>query len=434
MAERSFNKKIIYSVFSIFALVAIVVLVVLGLTECIGDTAKKEETEAEVDISCSWWGNDARHIYTIEGLKHFMEIYPEINVTHRFGVWDGYERRNRVSMLSNMESDVMQINFSWLKEYSEDGEGYYDLNELSDYIDLDNYSDLDLSYGMMNGKLNALPIAFNTSIMYYNQNLYTEYGLDLPETWDDLFEVASVISKDDKYVLGIQRKQLFLMMIAYYEQSTGERFFDNDGNIIIDEKGLQTVIKLYKEMIDKKVVMPVDSFLPTSFSTEDVSGIMAWVSDGDRYCNPLIDDGKKISIGEFLTMDGAKKSGWYKKPATMYAMKSDTDHPEEAAKLINYLLNDEYMAILQGTEKGVPVSKRAYEVLENSDAKDSVGFIATEKMNSATVDMYPIISAMENEDVINTFKEIADEYLYDQISLEDCSKKVLEAMKVCLKK
>ena len=45
-------------------------------------------------------------------------------------------------MNSKTETDVMQINFGWLSEYSADGRGYYDLEKVSDVIDLSVYSEV----------------------------------------------------------------------------------------------------------------------------------------------------------------------------------------------------------------------------------------------------------------------------------------------------
>ena len=69
----------------------------------------------------------------------------------------------------------MQINYGWLSQYSPDGEGYYDLYQLSDYIDLSGYSQADLDFGTVNGKLNALPIAYNSTVTFYNKDIFDKY-------------------------------------------------------------------------------------------------------------------------------------------------------------------------------------------------------------------------------------------------------------------
>ena len=73
----------------ITAAVAFLLAVCFVLCAC---EAKEEyvEIKNQTGISCSWWGNDVRHLYTIEGIGRFMDNNPDIRVSYRYGVWDGY--------------------------------------------------------------------------------------------------------------------------------------------------------------------------------------------------------------------------------------------------------------------------------------------------------------------------------------------------------
>ena len=106
-------------------------------------TAKNEKTE----ITLSWWGNDGRNEYTLAAVEEFEKLHPDIKVTCSYSEWSGFEARTRIRMISDTESDVMQINFGWLDEYSPDGTGYYDINKLSEYIDLSAFDENMLEYG-----------------------------------------------------------------------------------------------------------------------------------------------------------------------------------------------------------------------------------------------------------------------------------------------
>ena len=184
-----------------------------SLASCSSSVSKVRISAQEQStvISMSWWGNDPRHEYTLQGLSLFQELNPDIIVDHSYGVWNGYERRYLMQMASHNNCDVMQINYAWLSEYSADGTGYYDINQLSDYIDLSQFTQEDLATGMRDGHLNALPIAYNTVCLFYNADMFASYGLDIPRTWDDLFAAADVMSEDGIYVLGMVNKHLFLL-------------------------------------------------------------------------------------------------------------------------------------------------------------------------------------------------------------------------------
>lgn len=386
---------------------------------------KKAEMNPNVArLQMSWWGNDGRHMYTMEGVDLFQQKHPEIRVDYRYGEWNGYEKRTKVWMESHNEADVMQINYAWLDVYSSDGTGFYDLNTLSDVLDLSNFTEEELSYGMKAGKLNALPIAMNTHTFYYNQDILDQYGLTVPKKWDDLFSMAKVLAPKGKYVLGFAKKHLFLLMIAYYEQSFGTPFFNQDGTLAADAKGIEYVLKFYRRLLDEHVICPIDSFDRAKYMSGEIVGTMCWISDTKIYCDGLAETGVKVSRGEYPKLDGASLSGWYIKPATMWAISKDTEHPREAAILLNYLLNDPDMAKLQKTEKGVPVSDAAVAALNEEGLSESNDYKAVQEMKAHQDELSLIIPNMENESIIDAFKSGADEYLYDKKNAPECAESI----------
>lgn len=401
-----------------------IMTVVSGTLSGCGNTVISDQENASIEFS--WWGNDVRHNYTMDGVDLFQEKEKNIDVSYRYGEWSGYETKTRVWMESHTEADVMQINYAWLNSYSADGNGFYDLNELKDYIDFSSFDEADLTYGMKNGKLNAIPIAFNTSSICFNKDLYDKYNLDYPTTWEDLFAVSEVFSKDNIYTLGMAKKHLLLMLIAYYEQTTGKKVFDENGKLLIDEEGFGYILDFYKELIDKKVIMPVDQFERGKFGKGEVASSVFWISDADNYCSSLSSNGGTPEFGNYIMAENAKQSGIYMKPATMYAISSVTECPEEAAKLLNYLLNDATMARLQGTEKGVPVSKIAIEALKQEGSLDTFGYVAYEKMQENKDKLQVMIPIMESEDVLNAFKENADAYIYGVQDRDTTTKAIYE--------
>lgn len=134
---------------------------------------------------------------------------------------------------------------------------------------MSNFSKEDLAYGEIDGKLNALPIAYNT-------------------------------------------------------QTTGKHFFDEKGNLTLTQVEMEAFIAFYKKLLDEKVLMSIDQFDRAQLTSGEVAGAAFWIS-------------------------------------------ANTEHPHEAAKLLDYLLNSKEMAIVQGTEKGVPVSKKALWALIDAD-------------------------------------------------------------------
>ena len=386
-------------------------------------TIYRQDTE-QTQISYAWWGNDARHQYTLTGIRVFEEKNPDIRVNHTYGVWDGYETRNQVFMKSHTNADVMQINYSWLHTYSPDGTGYYNLNFLTDELDLSRYSEADLTLGTVNGHLNAIPIAYNMPVFFYNQDIYDRYGLAIPKTWDDLFAAAERMSKDGIYPIGMVKKQMFLSMIAHFEQTTGRVLYTADGSYCGMPEDWAEMLSFYKELVDRKVIQSVSDFGATDFENGTTAGACFWASDATRYCEGLKAAGANVVIGDNLMTPGALRSGWYTKPATLYAISATTQHPKEAARFLNFLINDADMARLQGTEKGVPISERALDALKSSRQLDSLEYAASQEIMEMQDQNEVMIPQLEAATVMDTFKNTADKYLYGKESLEACAAEI----------
>ncbi|MGI6056744.1 MAG: ABC transporter substrate-binding protein [Bilifractor sp.] len=387
------------------------------------------DTKKDTSITFGWWGNDDRHLYTLTGIDLFEEKYPDIEVNCSYNVWNGYERRNRIYMLSEKAPDVMQINYNWIRQYSADGSGYYDLNKLSDYIDLDSYSEKDLSYGTSNGVLNAVPIAYNAVVFYYNQDILDQYGLKVPETWDDLFTAASVMNKDGRYPLHLSDKHLFLSVLAHYEQTSGQTLFDEDETYTGGTGAAGELLKFYKELFDRQVICLDGKSTDTDFSSGTCAGVGIWASDAENYCGQLQEQDKNASpvlAAPPCTSDHDALFGWYVKPATMYAISRNTKHPKESAELLNFLVNDRDMVLLQGTEKGIPVSAQARSILEKHDALNSRDAEAGNYVFRNLDHFETMVPSNENSDIIDAFCDEAAKYVYGVADLNTCSKELVD--------
>ncbi len=368
--------------------------------------------DEQVEISFSWWGNDSRNIYTIEAIEEFEELYPNIKVTCDYSEWSGYETRSNIRMISNTESDVMQINYAWLSQYSSDGSGYYDLEELSDIIDLTNFDEEALNYGRQNGILNAIPIAMNTETVYINKTVYEQYGLDVPKTWDDLFEAAGVMN-GEVYPIAMQIKPMFLYILAYAEQQSGKSLFKDDGSLNFGADELEIMLSFYCRLVEEKVVPQVEYFDRLNMADGTYAGTVEWVSDASSYCSGAIENGYEMVVASYTVTDETDSvSGWYAKPATMYAISKNTEHSEEAALLLDFLLNSSEMAELQGIEKGIPLSKSALTYLEEEDLLDGIQYEASLMMDDCFDELEPIDPYTENSDLIDLFNTSCNEVLY----------------------
>lgn len=395
-------------------------------TGCSGDTVVTDQA-VQKEISFSWWGNDARHDYTLAAIEEFESLNPDIKVKCHYSEWSGYQTRNDVRMVSHTESDVMQVNYAWLNQYSADGEGYYDISQLSDYVNLSNFTEEDLAYGMQEGKLNAIPIALNTMTVYINKTVYDEYGLDIPETWDDFFAAAEVMN-GEHYPISMSKKSAWFFLAAYVGQLTGKDLMDAEGNITFGEEETALMVETYCEMVNKKVMPQVEYFDKLEIANGDYAGVVAWLSDAESYCGEAVANGYDIAIADYTTVNGELNS-WYAKPATMYAIRKDAENPQEAAMLLDYLLNSPEMASYQQIEKGTPLSASARLYLEENNMLNGIQYKAFSKMSDSKEKLEVISPYFENDSMIDAFTDACNEVLYGKADRNEQGSALLENLK-----
>ena len=388
-------------------------------------TQQSEQTE----ISLSWWGNDGRNQYTIEAVEEFERLHPDIKVNCSYSEWSGYEARARVQMISDTEADVMQINYGWLSQYSPNGDGYYDINDLYDEFALENFSEDVLRYGQMNGHQNAIPIAMNAETVYINKTIWDKYGLDVPKTWDDLFKAAEKMRKDGIYPLSAASKSMWLYLITYAEQAQKKPFLKEDGSLNFNAADLRVMIEFYQRLVDEKVFPQVDFYERVLLDNETYAGAVAWISDATNYFGEAVENGREIVAAPYTTMAGAKEGdGWYAKPATMYAVSKNTEHPHEAGLLLNFLMNSEEMAVLQGIEKGIPLSSSAKRAIESEGLLTGIQYEASQVMeNCGNIgELDPIL---ESSGMIEDFFSAANDVMYEVTPIEEASDALLQKLR-----
>lgn len=398
------------------------------LCSCGSSPVVKEQIE-QTQITLSWWGNDKRNEYTLEAVELFEEQHPEIKVKCNYSEWSGYEARSRVQMNSDTEADVMQINVGWLSEYSADGKGYYDLDSLSEYVDLSCFPDKILDYGRMNGVLNAIPIAMNAETIYYNMDILNKYGISPPKTWDEVTAAAEILSKDNIYILAGASKSMWLYTLTYAEQVIGKPFLNEDETLAYTPEEVQVMIDFYCDMVKKKVFPQVEYYQKIDIDNNTYAGTIGWVSDAINYFSTVMDKGQNVIAGDYTAFspeDAGK--GWYAKPATLYAISKNTVHPVESAMLLDFMLNSEDWALLQGVEKGIPISSKAKKALDEAGQLSGLQYEASLVMDNNTkiAHMSPVY---ENTTLIDAFINKCTEVIFDKTSNTDAAKDLYEQFK-----
>ncbi len=353
-----------------------------------GDTSNSNDQPEDVTLRMSWWGGDSRHAATQAAVEAFMEKYPYITVEMEFGAWSGWEESVANQVMSKTTPDVMQVNWNWLTAYSSDGSAFYDLNELSDVIDLTQWNESQLAQCTVADELQGIPVAITGRIFYWNEDTYASAGLEVPTTFDELVAAGEVFKTqlgEDYYPLVMGEYDRMIFMVYYLESVYGmDWVVDNEVQYTAEQ--IQEGIDMITYLEDNHVIPTIQTLIGDGADSLDknqnwidghYAGIFEWDSAATKFKKAAPDS--NIVIGNHFADIGDYQGG-YTKVSLTFAISEHTEYPEESALLINYLLNEEEGIKLMASERGVPASKTALEVLSSADLLDSFVADANEKV------------------------------------------------------
>lgn len=344
-----------------------------------------------VELSISWWGGDSRHEATQKALKAFEEKYQNITISTSYGAWSGWEDSMSTAFYAGTAQDVDQVNWNWLYNFDNDGQTFTDLNTLSDYIDLSQFSDSALQQCTVNGRLSAIPVSMTGRIFYWNTTSFEQAGIEPPQTYEELLAAGETFKNtlgDDYYPMAMGELDRMIFMVWALECKYGKNWVEN-GSLNYTEDEIAEGLELISNLEAAHVIPSIQTLAGDGAESLDknpkwmdgrYAGIFEWDSSASKFGTAL-NEGQTFAVGDYLTGFGDYQGG-FTKVSLGFAIPQTCDHPQEAALLINFLLNEEEGVKLMGSERGIPLSKAALQICQDNDLLNPVVTEANQKVLS----------------------------------------------------
>lgn len=364
-------------------------------------TKEAETTSAEasgttsgepVELKFSWWGGDTRHAATEEAIKAFEAKYPNIKVTPEYGAWTGWEEKQSLNILGGNAADVMQINWNWIESYSQGGKSFANLEDYSDVLDLTQFTPESLNLCKVDNKLMAVPISLTGRLFYWNKTAFDEVGVAIPTDLDSLYAAGEAFkAKDpDMYPLALGEYDRMILMVYYLESKYGKNWVE-DGAINYTEDEVKDGMDFITGLETKHVIPTLATIQGDMADSLDknakwidgkYAGIFEWDSSASKFKKALEGSvnkpGQEFVVGDFVKM--GDNNGGFTKISMAFAVSANSQHPKEAAMLINFLLNDEEGVKISSTERGIPCSAAGLKILEDNKLGDPLTIEANTKV------------------------------------------------------
>lgn len=154
---------------------------------------------AQTTVSWSYWGDPGELPPNFEVIEQFEAANPDIAIETQHAPWASYFDRLQTQWAGGVSPDVMFLNN--IPSYASRGvlAGLDDLIAESGF-DISGYHPDMLRIFMLDGTLYGFPRDNDTTVLYYNMDLFDEAGVAYPDdtwSWAELREAAAALTVTD---------------------------------------------------------------------------------------------------------------------------------------------------------------------------------------------------------------------------------------------
>nr|WP_254305057.1 extracellular solute-binding protein [Rathayibacter sp. VKM Ac-2835] len=419
-------------------IVGLTTITALALSGCAvggGQSTSAELSEEPVTISLNWWGADARTQATNEAVALFEEEYPNVTVETSFADWTGYWDRLATSTAASDMPDVMQFDQLYLASYADRGT-LLDLSTVTNQLDTSELPESILQTGQVGGKQYGLPVGGTPNGVIVNTAILDEYGIAIPDfdtwTWEDYEAIGKEISeKSGGAVRGVSTVGADSFSLSVWARQHGENLYNEDGDVAISPETIVSAWEKSLELIDSGAAPTVEHISETTGASLDQTDLalskiaFAFIPAGQITAYQAAAPDAKFILGNWPTEADTEPGFQYLKPTQYWVASSKSEHPAEAAALMNFLTSDPDVAKLFGTDRGVPANPTAQEAIESS--LDETGKITLDFTNAMaeTVESAPPITPNGASDVENVILRYYQQVLFGQLDAEAAAEQLI---------
>jgi multiple sugar transport system substrate-binding protein len=386
---------------------------------------KEEKKDEPVTLRIAWWGSQPRHDYTLKIIEMYQEKNPNVKIEAEYAAWDDYWKKLAPMAAANELPDIIQMDLSYFSQYAQNSQ----IADLSPYVDKQiNTKDINkniIDGGKLGDKLYGINAGVNVVGFHYDPALLKKAGVDsIPEnwTWDDYTEIAGKAKDAGLFIDTGFKADVFF---NYYLRTQGKSLYSKDGSTLgyKDDKLFEDFFTMTSKLVKDKAV-PTPDYLAQLKGLEDSplvtnGGIGIW-----QWSNQFVGiqqvANRELAIAPMPGPDS--KKGLYLKPSMFWSVGNNSKNKEEAAKFIDFMINDIEANKLNLGDRGIPGSstvKEALKPLLSPAQVQAFDYVDWAEGNSSSFDGPDPVGAGE---VIETLDSLSEQMAYGNLSVKDAAK------------
>jgi multiple sugar transport system substrate-binding protein len=339
----------------IIMLTGILLLSGCGNNESENESADNSSNSDTTTVSLAFWNQNQEPVLR-EVLDDFEEQNPDIEVELELTPNPQYWTRLEAAVSGNVMADIVWMNGPNFIQYASNDiiepiEPYLEDSE----INLEDYPESLRNLYTYEDELYGLPKDWDTTALWYNEEIFDNAGVEYPQddwTWDDMRTAAEQITDPENNIYGVSAN-------IQTQEGIYNQIFQNNG-FVINENATQSgyddpntieAFELHVDLIEDG--LSPDLGLQSETSARDLfaSGNlgMAYLASWNIPVLVESDISDHINLVEMPAIEekGAVIHG------LIYALNSQSQNKEEAARVIKYLGSEE--ANVTWAESGIVI-------------------------------------------------------------------------------
>lgn len=419
-----------------FAAMTAALATLLGVSACgVGSNAGSSsagDSGGDVTLTFQWWGNDDRAKATQQVVDLYESKNPGVKIETSYAPDANYWEKMATQVAGGNTPDIFQMKLEYFKEYQARGV-IADLTPFTQGTEpalrTAPMPKQYLAAGTIGDKTYGMPTGQATQAFFYDPKAWADLGLTKPApgwTWDDLKadgEKVKAATKGAKAVMadfGDEAPWFEAWLLQH-----GKSLYTDDGKLNFTEADLSDFWTLTSGLAADGVLTPAkvttandrtvaNSPLVKRAALAEINDVSLASSYFDGFGN--------VALAPLPSAPDAKTSGSFAGVTQLLTVSNKSKHQQEAAKFIDFFLNDPAAGKILGLTRGMPANQ---DVLTSLSSTFKAGDKATYDFEQAMADAIvsrPPVAPEGGSQSLTDFKNEYDQVIFGKESVADAAK------------
>ena len=382
-------------------------------------------SQTEKRLRAYWWGNPERDRRTRAALDAYQAKNAGVNISSESVGWGDYWTKLATQTAGGNPPDLIQMDYRYIYEYSRRGT-LLSLESQSKLLDVTGFSQGARDAGIVDGKLYGVTMGTNSKALIYDTTMFEKVGvtkLGADFTWDEMGRIAAEISKlnPGKY-WGTGDNSRWEQGFEHWLNQRGKLLYTIEGQLAFKVEDVEVWFDIWDKLRKSGACAPAEvAALNTgAIDQYEISRGTAAISYANSNQIVAFQAINKNKLGMHLfPQEKGMKSGHYIKPAMLMSISARSRLQEDAAKILNFMINDPEGVKHLSIERGVPAASASQTILApdlDDLGKAQINFVAETTKVAVPIPPPPPKGAGEIEVLL---RRVADSVAFGRASVKD---------------